>query len=140
MADDKCLVHAESIAMLQGDTHYLKANIQTIKEDVANINKRIDRLSRVEYKNGGGMPSSTDLSSFLEMIYTSVKKMSVTKEQMLNDVQSNIEEIVKIADEYRATKQDKKTIQWNNKMQFMMFIIAFISVLVNIVLFIHIGK
>jgi nitrogen fixation/metabolism regulation signal transduction histidine kinase len=134
MEDNKCLIHAESIAMLQGKTLNVEMDIQSIKTDIKDINHRLDKLSRVEYKNGGGMPSSADLSTFLNMIY---EKINVG---IIKEVENNIEDIVKIADKYRESKQDKKTIQWNNRMQFLMFIIAFLSVIVNIILFIHIGK
>ncbi len=132
--DNKCLIHAESIAMLQGKTFNIEGDIGNIKENIKDINNRLDKLGKVQYINGGGMPSTTDLSTFLSMIY---EKINVS---IVDVVEHNIEDIVKIADKHRENNKDKRTIQWNNRMQFVMFIIAFLSVIVNIVLFIHIGK
>ena len=149
MADND-YIHAEMISKLMQDMLKLSDTINGIQNSVRNLDNKLEDLTKVKVVNGGGIPAIASLPEAVKILIDNIdtiskqvndldKKVAITPEKVKCIVEENIDMIVDLVDEYREENKDKGYQHKNNKMQYFQNILFFVSILVNIIMFIHLN-
>lgn len=110
------------------------------------LNGKLETLVNIPIKNGGGLTMVVSNIELQQKLYSDINELKnkisdlTSKETILKTIDNNKEDIATIFDEYRASKSDNKTVRINHKMQTIQYILLFLSMLINIVLFFHIKR
>ena len=143
-------MHAEMIRKIMQDMLKSSNTIDVIVESVKVLDERLEKLMEIKIVNGRGIPGTGSLSEAVGIIIDNIeeiskqvndldKKVAITPEKVKCIVEENIDMIVDLVDEYREENKDKGYQHKNNKMQYFQNILFFVSILVNIIMFIHLN-
>ncbi len=148
MSDNDDLMHANMISKLMQDMLKLSDTINGIQKSLNGLNDKLEDLSKVKVINGGGIPATASLPEAVKILIDNVEKINVkmvemnskveiTPDKVKHIVEENIDMIVDIVDDYREDNKDKGYQHKNNKMQYFQNILFFVSILINVIMFIH---
>jgi len=143
---ENCNLHDKTIKDLKEDLEALRTSMHEIRNYLNVLNGKLETLVNIPIKNGGGLTVMVSNVELQQKLYSDISELKnklsdiTSVDRMLSMIEENKEDIATIFDEYRASKSDNKTVRINHKMQTIQYILLFLSMLINIVLFFHIKR